>query len=282
MLRTVGKISVIKVSSRYFAIGTHLGLVLLYDRKQQSRTAVLGSRYLDDHRVPVSVTSIAFTDRISEESDSTRLMVVGYSSGNIIVWSLTTFVPVKTVANAFTKSVRGISPDRTSFLSHDDGIIKLFQVYTMMGSIYVDPQVVPINQIVSDLGLNDSEDSGSFMYWLTGRPTKAPEVSTISNITDVQILSKSERYIISGFKDDFDMAELVAVTTPTQVIISTLKPTPKTLRVITEKTPPCIAWRCAELPDGDYEQVPDSETRPMLSVAFGNRLQFYEPNSFDS
>lgn len=62
--RTVGHPTAFKASGRYIAVGTALGLVLLYDRKEQRRLAVLGSRYQDEHRIPVSVTSMGFGGKI--------------------------------------------------------------------------------------------------------------------------------------------------------------------------------------------------------------------------
>ncbi len=76
MQRRVGRPTTFKTSGRYVAFGTSLGLVLLYDRKEQKRLAVLGSRYLDQHRIPISVSSMAFGGRLltgEKETENVRI-----------------------------------------------------------------------------------------------------------------------------------------------------------------------------------------------------------------
>jgi WD40 repeat protein len=84
-----------EVSNEYISFGTTNGLIILYTIFNLKRKAVLGTI-----QEGLSVLSIDFY-----KDDEFDYLIAGYSTGNIILWDLKTFMPIKQLPGIFSNAV---------------------------------------------------------------------------------------------------------------------------------------------------------------------------------
>ncbi|TDH68280.1 hypothetical protein CCR75_004472 [Bremia lactucae] len=126
-----GSPTVVAIHSKFIAIGTSKGLVIIFDHFQNIRQ-VLGNTNDTDGDGPVTAVDV---------SPGSDFLVCGYQSGRIVLWDMIKGTSLKAVSDAHENpvvSLRFLKDQKPMLVSVDtNGLVNKLNFSKMMGMVYV-------------------------------------------------------------------------------------------------------------------------------------------------
>ncbi|POM68264.1 Vacuolar protein sorting-associated protein 8 [Phytophthora palmivora] len=126
-----GSPTVVAIHSKFIAIGTSKGLVIIFDHFQNIRQ-VLGNTNDADGDGPVTAVDV---------SPGSDYLVCGYQSGRIVLWDMIKGTSLKAVSDAHENpvvSLRFLKDQKPVLVSVDtNGLVNKLNFSKMMGMVYV-------------------------------------------------------------------------------------------------------------------------------------------------